>query len=127
MSNKNAVSKYTECASEQRDRLRMHSGSGQQNHYVCDLSVTGGADLIIPDDYKNCRYVESDTTGIVKVDYQDDKEHYRMETKLLNAGEKWLVPNVTKVYYYYTGTSPLTTTVYRDDGTGPVVGIKLRF
>lgn len=125
MSNKNGVSQYTETASEKRDRLRMYSG--QQNHYVCDLSVTGGADLTIPDGYKNCRYVEADTSGIVKVDYQDDHEHYRVETKYLSAGERWLVPNVTKVYYYYTGTSPLTTTVYRDDGTGPVVGIKLRF
>ena len=125
MSNKNAVSKYTENASEKRDRLRMYSG--QQNHYVCDLSVTGGADLTIPDDFKNCRYVETDTSGIVKIDYQDDHQLFRTETKVLNAGERWLVPNVTKVYYYYTGTTPLTTTVYRDDGTGPVVGIKLRF
>lgn len=125
MSNKNAVSKYTENASEKRDRLRMYSG--QQNHYVCDLSVTGGADLTVPDDYKNCRYVETDTSGIVKVDYQDDNEHYRVETKYLNAGERWLVPNVTKVYYNYTAGTPLTTTVYRDDGSGPVVGIKLRF
>lgn len=125
MSNKNAVSQYTENASEKRDRLRMYSG--QQNHYVCDLSVTGGTDLTIPDGYRNCRYVECDIAGIVKVDYQDDHENYRIETKYLNAGERWLVPNVTKVYYNYTGSTPLTTTVYRDDGTGPVVGIKLRF
>ncbi len=125
MSNKNGVSQYIECASEKRDRLRMYSG--QQNHYVCDLSVTGGADLEIPDEYKNCRYVECDVSGVVKVEYQDDHEHYRVETKYLNAGERWLVPNVTKVYYNYTGSTPLTTTVYRDDGTGPVVGIKLRF
>lgn len=125
MSNKDGVSQFTENASEKRDRLRMYSG--QQNHYVCDLSVTGAADLTIPDDYKNCRYVECDVGGIVKLDYQDDSEHSRTETKYLNAGERWLVPNVTKVYYYYTGTSPLTTTVYRNDGTGPVVGIKLRY
>jgi hypothetical protein len=125
MNNKNGVSQYTENASEKRDRLRMYSG--QQNHYVCDLSVTGGADLIIPDEYTNCRWVECDVAGIVKVDYQDDSQNYRVETKYLNAGERWLVPNVTKVYYYYTGSSPLTTTVYRNDGTGPVVGIKLRF
>jgi hypothetical protein len=125
MSNKNGVSQYTENASEKRDRLRMYSG--QQNHYVCDLSVTGGADLIIPEGYRNCRYVECDVAGIVRVDYQDDHENPRTETKYLNAGWRWLVPNVTKVYYNYTGSNPLTTTVYRDDGTGPIVGIKLRF
>lgn len=125
MSNKNGVSQYTETASEKRDRLRMYSG--QQNHYVCDLSVTGGTDLEIPDEFKNCRYVECDYSGIVKVDYQDDHEHYRVETKYLNSGERWLVPNVTKVYYNYIAGTPLTTTVLRNDGTGPVVGIKLRF
>lgn len=125
MSNKNSVSKFTECISEKRDRIRMYSG--QQNHYVCDLSVTGSADLTIPDDYKNCRYVEADISGIVKIDYTDDNEHSRTETKYLNAGERWLVPNVTKVYYYYTGSTPLTTSVYNNDGSGPVVGIKLRF
>lgn len=123
MSDKNAVNQYTECLSEKRDRLRMYGA--QQNHYVCDLS--GAADLTIPDAYKNCRWVECDVAGIVKVDYQDDHQKDRTETKYLNSGERWLVPNVTKVYYNYTVGTPLTTTVYKDDGTGPVVGIKLRF
>ena len=119
------VSSYTANASQERDKLRMFAG--QQNHYVADLSVTGGVDLEIPDAWKHCRYLEVDTDGIVKVDYTDDADNARTETKAIVKGYRWLVQNVTKVYYYYEGSNPLTTTVYRNDGTGPVLGVKLYY
>lgn len=118
------MNKYTNTSSSDRDRLRMYGG--QQNHLTVNMTAEAG-NYTVPDAYKNCRYLEVDVTGIVKVDYDDDGAHSRTETKIVNAGELWRVPNVTRVYYYYTGTTQMTAQVMLDDGSATVLGVKLRY
>lgn len=113
------VSKYTECASEQRDRLRMYGPA--QRHLVCNVAA---ADYTVGDGDNYCRYIECDTTGIFKVDYNDDKQHSRTWVGVLTAGEKKLIANVTKVYRYYVGTTSITAQTYTDAGS-LVNGIRL--
>jgi len=111
------TSKFTKNMSAERDSLRMFSG--QQNHYVVDVSA---AAVTIDDDYKNCRYVEVDTAGLLKLTYTDDLGHERTETKYMIVGYRWMVQNVT-----YVDDTITTTTAYKDDGSAAVKGCKLRY
>jgi hypothetical protein len=78
-------------------------------------------------DIFNCRGISVDTTGIVKIDYSNDGNGGLVSTEVLvlEAGVVYPIRNVTKIYRYYTGSTPCTATVY--DSTGSATqGLKLR-
>lgn len=115
------LSKYTNNASEVRNRLFMYGPI--QKHVVCN--VTGG-NYTVPAAEKYCRFIKCDSTGIFKVDYTDDKQMPRTWVGVLTAGENLYIPNVTLVYRYYVGTTAITAQTYTDAGV-LVNGIRLCF
>lgn len=114
------LSKFFAAMSEERNQLKAYSG--QQRHYVADSS---SADVTLTGDNLKCRYAKVDVTGIIKVSYTTDNGGSEM-TEVVNAvaGSIIQIPNITKVYRYYVGTTPCTAQVYTDAGSA-VVGLKL--
>lgn len=114
------ISPYTQCASATRDKMRMYGPP--QYHEVADVS---SGDYPLAD--QRCRYIECDYTGTFKVDYNDDFGHPRTLTGVITAGEKKLIANVTKVYRYRTGSTAITATTYKDDGSAAVIGLRIYY
>lgn len=77
-----------------------------------------------PSTIENSRVVGVDTDGIVKFDYKDDQGNITTEVKYMAKGVWYHYRNVSKVYRYYTDTTPITATVYGDDGVA-VAGLKV--
>jgi hypothetical protein len=74
----------------------------------------------------NCRGIEADIGGIVKVQIKCPiKGLYDLVISLNDATWKG-VQGIQKVYRYYTGTTGATTTIYKTDGT-TTAGVRLIF
>ena len=113
------TSPFTKNLSEERDVPRMASGPVQY-HEVADVSSND----YTPTDL-NCRWIESDTDGTFKVDYNDDGGHSRTWCGNIYGGVPKAIANVTKVYKVRTGLTDVTATVYKNDGSAAVIGLRL--
>jgi hypothetical protein len=118
--NSDPVNKFAARAKAGRDKIS--AIGGQQAHYCVPLS---GANVVIPEEWRNCRAVVCDADGVIRVGYMGDGGTERIETKDLAKGEKWLLIDVCTVYFQY-GTSPAScdAQIYNDVGD-LVTGIKL--
>ena len=108
----------TQNASEERNELRMFSG--MQAHYTCNTS--GGGTITIPVANKNCRYVEVDVSGLIRLTYQDDHQNSRTITRYVSQGEIFRAQNVVSV-----DGDTTTAQVYPDAGGSATAGIRLIF
>lgn len=113
------TSAFSNNLSEERDAIRMAHGPVQY-HEVADVSAGDHT----PTDL-NCRWIESDTDGTFKVDYNDDKGTSRTWCGMIYGGRPKAIANVTKVYKVRTGVTDVTATVYKNDGSAAVIGIRL--
>ena len=87
---------------------------------VCDVSTS---DYVPSMD--NCRVIDVDVEGIVKVDYKrTDDETTVTEVMLLKPGGK-VIRNVSKVYKTYDGSNDITAQIYNSSGS-LVNGVKIR-
>lgn len=75
---------------------------------------------------KDSRFVWVAEAGIAKIDYTNDGGTTTTEVLQLQAGWNPL-SHVTKLYRYYTGSTPGTVKAYIDDGTLTTNAIKLRW
>lgn len=76
--------------------------------------------------FPDCRVIYADVSGYVKIGYLSGKDQsQKYEVLTVETGFKQIT-SVNRIYRYYTGTTAMTTQVMRDDGTGPVAGVKVR-
>jgi len=114
-----SLSKWFNSMNNERNQLKAYSY--QQRHLVCNCTEDN---VVLTGEDAKCRYAKIDTAGIIKVDYQSDNDVSRTEVLSVSAGEVVKIPNITKVYRYYVGTTACTTKVYTDAGL-LVTGLKL--
>ena len=89
-------------------------------------TVDSSAGDVVPT-MKGNRCIYCDVAGTVKLDYIGrDGDTVATEVMTLAASTWYPVANVKKVYRYSTGTTPITTQVNKNDGSGAVTGLKLR-
>lgn len=102
----------------------MNRVTGTPEHLTVDVSA-GSYD--VPASWANCKGISCDTSGIIKIDKENPLDG-GIDTEVLQieAGTILQLTFVKKVYQYYVGTTACTATVWKDDGSAQVAGIKLR-
>jgi len=89
-----------------------------------DVVILDASEKNVISDVFNCSYFQVDVSGIVKIDFKDFTGEVKTEVLQANAGFPCLRRNIVKLYKNYDQDKPITTKVFKSNGT-LVSGIKL--
>lgn len=92
---------------------------------VADNSPRGGGTL--SDYWRNCRAIQADVGGVVKIDYRNKSGNLVTEVITLVSGVPMPIRNIEKLYEYIDANQTQgSAKSYDDDGTLVTNAIKLR-